>query len=182
MMRLSHHCSNLHDGVSGDNLDQPSHKGVLGFQSPTRGWCQQKHPPLVISEDHRTDIPAGHAAVVSHQLKDDWDEQELRGADSDQRADIPRGHASMESPELEDGSDEQESNGTESGSEEQTSEFEEGEKDMTGIVKSANERNVTVEIEGVVGESGDMAVTDVATNVTIDDVGLEKDSVHIIYT
>ncbi|EDR12488.1 uncharacterized protein LACBIDRAFT_323759 [Laccaria bicolor S238N-H82] len=102
--------------------------------------------------------------MVSHQLKDDWDEQELRGADSDQRADIPRGHAGMESPEIEDGSDEQESNGAESGSEEQTSEFEEeGEKDMTG-------------------ESGDMAVTDVATNVTIDDMGLEKDSMRIIYT
>lgn len=87
----------------------------------------------------------------------------------------------MESPELEDGSDEQELNGAKSGPEEQTLEFEEeGEKGMTGNVKSANECDV--EIEGVVGESGDMTLTDVATNVTIDDVGLEKDSISIIYT
>ncbi|EDR07048.1 uncharacterized protein LACBIDRAFT_328333 [Laccaria bicolor S238N-H82] len=81
----------------------------------------------------------------------------------------------MESLELEDSSDEQESNGAESGLEEQTSEFEEGcEGNMTHNAKLADKHDV--EIEGVLRESGETAVTDMATNVTIDDVGSEKDS------
>ncbi|EDR00809.1 uncharacterized protein LACBIDRAFT_313004 [Laccaria bicolor S238N-H82] len=45
---------------------------------------------------------------------------------------------------------------------------------MTRNAKLADKHDV--EIEGVLCESGEMAVTDVATNVTIDDVGSEKDS------
>ncbi|EDR12194.1 uncharacterized protein LACBIDRAFT_311320 [Laccaria bicolor S238N-H82] len=75
----------------------------------------------------------------------------------------------MESLELEDSSDEQESNGTESG------EFKEGcEGNMTCNAKLADKHDI--EIEGVLRESGETAVTDVATNVTIDNVGSEKDS------
>lgn len=71
--------------------------------------------------------------------------------------------------------DEQESSGADSRPEEQTSEFEEeGDKDMTD--------EHSVETEGVGGENGEMAVTDMARNVTTEDVGSENDSVSSFST
>ena len=83
----------------------------------------------------------------------------------------------MEWQELEDDSDELGSSGADSGPEEQTSDSEEGKKDMTGNTKLADECDV--ETKGVAGENGEIAVTDMATT---DDVGLEDNSVSIIKT
>ena len=76
---------------------------------------------------------------------------------------------------------------TNSGSEEQTSEFEEdgkdmvteeGGEDMTGTSEFTVERDV--EIEGAGGENGATLGADVTRSIITDNVGSENDSVSII--